>query len=165
MTNLSGRSIILLKVFLDQLENARSEISRMENVTNVWPILGSHDLLVSVGSSDFGGLKNLIGEIRSGPYCQECMVHPRFTDWEREVARDTQVEGWVFIDTADFDPTFEELKRTDEVNCVISTSGEYNMIAGLGVEDLGVRIRSQESRAHNIWGEEGGNRHSHPCAR
>lgn len=136
MTNLSGRSMILLKVFPDQLESARSEISRMENVTNVWPILGSYDLLLSAGFSDHEGLKNLVGEMRSKPYCQECKAHPGFTDWEREGARDTPVKGWVFIDTADFDSTLEELKKIDKVNYVISTSGEFNMIVGLGVEGI-----------------------------
>ncbi|TET91483.1 MAG: Lrp/AsnC family transcriptional regulator [Methanomassiliicoccales archaeon] len=134
MTNLSGRSIILLKVFPDQLGNAHREISRMPNVTNVWPILGSYDLLVSAGFSDYEGLRNLVGEMRSKPYCQECKVHPGFMDWEREGARDTPMKGWVFIDTADFDSTFEELKKIDKVNYVVSISGEYNMVAGLGVE-------------------------------
>jgi DNA-binding Lrp family transcriptional regulator len=146
MTNLSGRSIILLKVLPDQLENARREISRMQNVTNVWPILGSYDLLLSTGFSDYRGLKDLVGEIRSKPYCQECMVHPGFTDWEREGARDTRMKGWVFIDTADFDSTFEELKKIDRVNYVISTSGEFNMVAGLGVDgfqEYGDILRNQ----------------------
>lgn len=134
MTELSGRNIILMKVSPDQLENAFREVSRMPNVTNVWTVLGHYDLLVSACSSDPEDLKNLVEKIRSEPYCQECKVHPGFTDWEREGAKDTLYKGWTFIDTEDFDSTFEELKKIDNVNYIISTSGDYNLIANIGVD-------------------------------
>ncbi len=134
MTVLSGRSIILLKVFPDQLENAFREVSRMPNVTNVWTVLGHYDLLVSVSFSDPENLKELVKVIGSEPYCQECKAHPGFTDWEREGAKNTLYKGWTFIDTEDFDSTFEELKRIDNVNYIISTSGDYNMVACIGVD-------------------------------
>ena len=134
MTVLSGRSIILLKVFPDQLENAFREVSRMPNVTDVWTVLGHYDLLVSASFSDPEDLKNLVEEMKSVAYCQECKVHPGFTDWEREGAKDTLYKGWTFIDAKDFDSTFEELKRIDKVNYIISTSGDYNMVACIGVD-------------------------------
>lgn len=136
MTNLSGSSVVLLKVFPDQLENAYREISRMTNVTKVWPILGSYDLLVYAGFPSYEGLRDFVGELRSKPYCQGCKVHPNFWDWEREGVKDTPVTGWVFIDTSDFNSTFEGLKRITNVNRVISTTGDYNMIASIGVDEF-----------------------------
>ncbi|MHA1962598.1 MAG: Lrp/AsnC ligand binding domain-containing protein, partial [Candidatus Thorarchaeota archaeon] len=46
------------------------------------------------------------------------------------------VTGWVFIDTTDFNSTLEGLKRISSVNHVISTTGDYNLIASLGVEEF-----------------------------
>jgi len=134
MTNLSGKSILLLKVLPEQLENAFSEISRMPNVTNVWPVLGSYDLLVSAGFSEYTGLRDFVGEVKSKQYCQECKVHPNFMEWEREESKDAPLKGWIFIDTTDFKSTFEGLKKIDNVQWVISTSGDCNMIAGIGVD-------------------------------
>ncbi len=136
MKNLSGKSIVLLKVLPEQLENASNEISRMPNVTNVWPVLGSYDLLVSAGFSDYEGLRDLVGRLRSEDYCQECKAHPNFMDWEREGSRDAPLKGWVFIDTTDFKSTLEGLKKIDSVHWIISTSGDYNLIASIGVDGL-----------------------------
>jgi DNA-binding Lrp family transcriptional regulator len=134
MADLSGRSIILLKVLPNQLEHAFREVSRMPQVSDVWTVLGHYDLLVSASFSNPKDLNNLVDEIMSEPYCQECKVHPGFMDWEREEARSSLYRGWTFIDTEDFDSTFEELKRIDNVNYVISTSGDFNMVACIGVD-------------------------------
>jgi len=134
MTNLLGRSIVLLKVFSDRLEHAHRDISRMSNVADVWSILGHYDLLVSAVFPNRESLMNLVEQMESKPYCQECKVHPGFMDWERKGAKDSLYKGWTFIDTEDFDSTIEELKRIDNVNYVISTSGDYNMVACIGVD-------------------------------
>lgn len=136
MTALSGRSVVLLKVLPDQLEAASREIARMPKVTNVWPVLGSYDLLVTAGFPDYESLRDFVGTLRSQPYVWECKVHPNFSEWEREGRTDTPLEGWVFIDTTDFNSTFEGLKKISKVNHVISTSGDYNLIANIGVEEF-----------------------------
>ncbi len=136
MTNLSGNSVVLLKVLPDQLEKASREIARMPKVTNVWPVLGSYDLLVTAGFPDYEGLRDFVGSLRSKPYCWECKVHPNFWDWEREEAKNSPLKGWVFIDTTDFKSTFEGLKKIVNVNHVMSTSGDYNLIANICVEEF-----------------------------
>ena len=136
MTALSGRSVVLLKVLPDQLEKASREIAGMPKVTNVWPVLGSYDLLVTAGFPDYESLRDFVGTLRSRPYVWDCKVHPNFWDWEREGAPDTPLNGWVFIDTTDFNSTLEGLKKINNVNHIISTSGDYNMIANIGVDEI-----------------------------
>ncbi len=136
MTKLSGRSVVLLKVHPDQLEKASKEIAGMPNVTKVWPVLGPYDLLVTAGFPDYISLRDFVGSLRSRPYVGECKVHPNFWDWEREGRTDTPLNGWVFIDTTDFNSTFEGLKKISQVNHVISTSGDYNLIANIGVDEI-----------------------------
>ena len=136
MTDLSGNSVVLLKVLPDQLEKASREIARMPKVTNVWPVLGSYDLLVTAGFPDYEGLRDFVGSLRSKPYCWECKVHPNFWDWEREGRTDTPLTGWVFIDTTDFNSTLKGLKKISRVNHVMSTSGDYNLIANIGADEI-----------------------------
>jgi DNA-binding Lrp family transcriptional regulator len=136
MTNLSGRSVVLVRVLPDQFEEASREIEKMPNVERVWPVLGSYDLLVTAGFPDYISLRDFVGSLRSRPFVSDCKVHPNFWNWEREGVPETPVTGWVFIDTTDFNSTLEGLKRISNVNHVISTTGDYNLIANLGVEEF-----------------------------
>ena len=80
-------------------------------------------------------LWDFVGTLRSKPHCIDCKVHPNFWRWEREEARDMPLKGWVFIDTTDFKSTFEGLKKIGNVNHVVSTWGDYNLIANIGVKE------------------------------
>lgn len=152
MAELFGNSVLFLKVRPGSLEEAARELRENREVSDVQRLLGPWDLIVSGSFSDYEGLRKFAEKIDSKSYCERYSFYPNFKEWTRETPPETPTTGWAMIRTSNVDRLFEDLQTAKEVHWLMSTSGEYNVIAKIGTDKLNDLSSFLITRVHKVPG-------------
>jgi len=152
MAELYGNSVLFLKVRPGSLEEAARELRENREVSDVQRLLGPWDLIVSGTFSDYESLRKFAEKIDSKSYCERYSFYPNFKEWTRETPPETPTTGWAMIRTSNVDRLFEDLQKAKEVHWLMSTSGEYNVIAKIGTDKLNELSSFLITRVHKVPG-------------
>ena len=152
MAELLGNSVLFLKVRPGSLEEATRELRENREVSDVQRLLGPWDLIVSGTFSDYESLRKFAETVDSKPYCERHTVYPNFKEWTRETPTKTPTTGWAMIRTSNVDQLLDELQKTEEVQWLMSTSGEYNVIARIGTDKLSELANFLTTKVHKVPG-------------
>ncbi|MFQ6127543.1 MAG: Lrp/AsnC ligand binding domain-containing protein [Thermoplasmata archaeon] len=155
MAELYGNSVLFLKIRPGALEEATRELRGSTEVKDVQKLLGPWDLVVSGSFSEYESLRKFAERIDSKPYCERCTTYPNFREWTREAPPETPTTGWAMISTSNVDQLFDDLQRAEEVHWLMSTSGEYNVIAKIGTDKLNELANFLITRVHKVPGVKG----------
>lgn len=129
MTDLAGKSVIVLKVAPEHMNKALGEIGSVVGVHCLDRVVGSCNLVLTRDFLDEESLSSFAEKLKTQPYCEECYVYPNRGDWEREESQPMDLSCWALMDTRNSKKVFDELKKIPEVKWVVSTVGKYNLIA------------------------------------
>jgi len=155
MAELCGNSALLVKVKPGSLEQATRELRESKEVKDVHKVLGQWDLVVTAAFPNYEGLRSFVEKVDSKPYCEKCSTYPNFKDWTRTTTPTTPktpTTGWALIRTTKVDELFNNLQKADEVQWLMSTSGEHNVIAKIGTQRLNDLSKFLTTRIHKVPG-------------
>jgi DNA-binding Lrp family transcriptional regulator len=134
-TELSGESVLFLRVTPGHVERAVSELQRLPHVKSAEAVLGTYDVAVTGAFRSTEELRKFQSEIEAKDFCEGSAAHPGFESWRSEEAREEPVNGWTLIRAVDVDRAMQELQKVSSVQRIIGTTGEYNVIARIGAKD------------------------------
>jgi len=132
-TELSGESVLFLRVTPGHVERAVTELRRHSHVKSAEAVMGTYDVAVTGAFRSTEELRKFQSEIEAKDFCEGS--HPGFESWRSEEARDETVNGWTLIRAVDVDRAMQELQKVSSVQRIIGTTGEYNVIARIGAKD------------------------------
>jgi Lrp/AsnC ligand binding domain len=136
MTELSDESVIFARVKPGQIERTLMELKRNSKVRIAEPVMGTYDLAISGAFKSPEDLRKFQTELDENESLEGSMAYPGFGTWSREGKMPEQeFVGWTLIRATDPDSAMKELQKIPSVNRLISTAGEYNLIARLSARN------------------------------
>jgi DNA-binding Lrp family transcriptional regulator len=132
---LAEESVVLLRVKPGHVEKAVKELKQHSTVRVAEPILGPYDVAVTGAFPNIDAMRRFQTEIESKEFCEGCASLPGFELWRGESKGTHPVSAWTLIRATDVTKTAKELTKLPLVERVLSTSGEYNLIARVGATD------------------------------
>lgn len=152
MTDLAGKSVIVLKVTPEHMNKALGEIGSVVGVHCLDRVIGSCNIVLTRDFLDEKSLSSFAEKLKTQPYCEECYVYPNHRNWEREESQPMDLGCWALIDTGNIEEVFDELKKIPEVKWVVSTSGKYNLIAKIEAVEGGKLSEVLQSKVPQLPG-------------
>lgn len=137
MSQLKGESILLLKVKPGEMYKAVRDLERSEEITEVDTVLGFYDIVASGAFDDSRDLTDFIEKVESKPFFQSCYVRPSYEFWKRRTKSDSHGQGWVLIRSNLPSATLRELKKLPNIQKLVLTSGDFNIVANFSVSGPG----------------------------
>ncbi len=134
MGDLSGPSVMFVRVSAGNVDKAIREIKRNKQVQQVEPLLGPYDLVVTGGFKNFETLRKFSEELETQEFCEGCTVHPTYEEWAREGKVEGPWNAWALVKTGNTEAAKNELKRISGVNHFYVTAGEYGLIIRLSAK-------------------------------
>jgi hypothetical protein len=132
MTELSEESVIFAHVKPGQVKQTLKELRRNPKVRIAEPVMGTFDLAISGAFKSTEELGKFQTELEESGSYEGCAVHPGFMTWSREgKPAEKEYVGWTLIHATNPERAMKELQKIPSVNRLISTAGEYNLIARL----------------------------------
>ncbi len=137
MSQLKGESILLLKVKPGEMHKAVNDLERSEEITEVDTVLGFYDVVASGAFDDSRSLTDFIEQVESKPFCQSCYARPSYESWKRRTKGDSLGQGWALIRSNMPSTTLRELKKLPNIQKLVLTSGDFNIVANFSVSGPG----------------------------
>jgi DNA-binding Lrp family transcriptional regulator len=134
-TELSGESVLFLRVTPGHVERAVSELQRDSHVKSAEAVLGTYDVAVTGAFRNTEELRKFQSEIEAKDFCEGSAAHPGFENWHRKEEAEEPVNGWTLIRAVDAQRAMQELQEVPSVQRINGTTGEYNVIARIGAKD------------------------------
>ncbi|MCJ2563517.1 MAG: hypothetical protein LN417_05460 [Candidatus Thermoplasmatota archaeon] len=152
MSQLKGESILLLKVKPGEMHKAVNDLERSEEINEVDPVLGFYDIVASGAFDDSRDLTDFIERVESKPFFQSCYARPSYESWKRRTKGDSRDQGWVLIRSSTPSATLRELKKLPNIQKLVFTSGDFNIVANFGVRGRGDWKRTVFKDIHGAAG-------------
>jgi len=153
MPELTGESVLLLRVKPGNLEKAMREIRKNKAVVRVEPLFGRYDLVVTGAFRDFEALRRFSEELQGKEFTETCAAHPAFDQWTREERAEMPWNAWTLIRAQNLEAARMKLRQIEAVNRVYTTTGEHGLIVRLSTsrpEDLQKAILEQVQRVPGV---------------
>ena len=152
MTSLEGNSLLFLKIRSGSIDEAASDLRNMQEVAQVYRLLGHWDMVVSANLSEYESLRGFANLVEQKPYCQRASFYPCFEQWTRETPSKAPITGWAMIGTTKTEETFEKLKEYEQVYWMTQTGGDCSIIVHMGARELDELSSFITSEIHKIPG-------------
>ncbi len=152
MTHMEGNSLLFLKIRSGSIDEATSDLRSRPEVTQVYPLLGHWDMVVSVNIPEYESLRGFTDQVVEKPYCERASFYPCFEQWTRETPSEAPITGWAMIRTTKTEETFKRLQEYDQVYWMTQTGGDYNIVVHMGARELNDLSSFITSEIHNIPG-------------
>ncbi len=134
---LPGESLFFLRIKPGEVETASKELRKHPKVSRAETLLGPYDIVAPVNVRNTEELRNLASEMEAKPFCEGCSIIPSISTWTREPAVTRALSAWSLIHATDSKGVAEALKAIENINAVYETTGDFNVIANMAVEELG----------------------------
>jgi DNA-binding Lrp family transcriptional regulator len=137
MTELPEESVIFARVKPGEVERAMAEMRRNPKVRTAEPVMGTYDLAISGTFASPEELQEFRTEIEQTAGLEETSAYPGLASWSRNsrIPSEQGFFGWTLIRAADPDRAMKELQKIPSVNRLMSTTGEYNLIARISAQN------------------------------
>lgn len=136
MIELSEESVIFAHVKPGKVERTLTELRRNPKVRIAEPVMGTYDLAISGAFKSPEDLRKFQTEIEENESFEGTTAYPGFATWSREgKVPEQEFVGWTLIRATDPDGAMKELQKIPSVNRLISTAGEYNLIARISAKN------------------------------
>lgn len=139
--------MVFLRVRAGNVDRALKELRKEPTVRQAEPILGRYDIAVSGAFRGLEELQRFTQEVESKEYCEGCVAYPGIEEWKKERPEERRLMALTFIRTSDAQRAKEELRRIPEVQSVLTTTGPFNVVASIAVDDV---AKLQETVLHQI---------------
>jgi hypothetical protein len=152
MTQLKGDSILLLRVKPGEMNRAVRDLERSEEITEVDTVLGCYDIIASGAVEDSRRLSDFIENVESTPFFKSCYARPSHETWKRRNGGRSTMHGWVLIRSGSPSATVRDLKKLPNVQKVVLTSGDFNIVANFSVRGYDDWSRTVYEEIHKAAG-------------
>ncbi len=131
-TELSGASVIFVKVAPGYVERTLTTLRRNTNITNAEAVLGRHDIAVAGNFRDSEALRGFQSEVQLLDHVRGFRSYPALWNWSQKKTNGHQISAYVLIRTSNPQKAIVELKKLPMVQEIIGTSGDSDIVVRIG---------------------------------
>ena len=138
-TELSGQSVIFVKVAPGYVERTLTTLRGKPNVASAEAVLGRHDIVVAGNFRDSDGLRGFQSEVQLLDHVRSFRSYPALWNWTQKQTNGHQISAYVLIRTTNPKQAISELEKLPMVQAIIGTTGDSDIVARIGAtsnEDL-----------------------------
>jgi len=138
-TELSGTSVIFVKVAPGYVEKTLTNLRSKPNVTGAEAVLGRHDIAVAGNFRDSDALRGFQSEVQQMDHIRSFRSYPAMWNWTQKKTSAHPIGAYVLIRSSNPQKAISELQKLSAVHEIIGTTGDSDIVARIGAsnnEDL-----------------------------
>jgi len=133
-TNLSGTSVIFVKVAPGNVERTLTTLRGKPNVASAEGVLGRHDIAVAGNFRDSDALRGFQSEVQLLDHVRGFRSYPALWDWTSKTANGHPVSAYVLIRTSNPKQAISQLEKWPMVQSIIGTTGDSDIVVRIGAD-------------------------------
>ncbi len=137
--NLSGQSVIFVKVAPGYVERTLTTLRGKPNVASAEAVLGRHDIAVAGTFSDSDALRGFQSEVQLLDHVRSFRSYPALWNWTSKATDGHAVRAYVLIRTSNPKQAIADLEKLPMVQQIIGTTGDSDIVVRISAttnEDL-----------------------------
>src|SRR2546425_12075345 len=127
-TELSGASVIFVKVAPGYVERTLTTLRRNSNVTSAEAVLGRHDIAVAGNFQNAEALRGFQSEVQLLDHVRGFRSYPALWNWSQKKTNGHPISAYVLIRTSNPEKPIVDLKKLHMVEELISTSEDSDIL-------------------------------------
>lgn len=131
-TELSGTSVIFVKVAPGHIERTLATLRSKPNVASAEAVLGRHDIVVAGNFRDSDALRGFQSEVQSMEHVRSFRSYPALWNWAQKKTTEHPINAYVLIRSANTQKAISELEKMPMVREIIGTTGDSDLVARIG---------------------------------
>jgi len=138
-TELSGASVIFVKVAPGYVERTLKTLRRNSNTSSTEAVFGRHDIAVAGNFRNSEALRGFQSEVQLLDHVRGFRSYPALWNWSQKKTNGHPISAYVLIRTSNPEKSIVELKKLPMVQEIIGTSGDSDIVVRIGAtsnEDL-----------------------------
>ena len=127
-TDLSGNSVIFVKVAPGYVERTLTTLRGKPNVASAEGVLGRHDIAVAANFRDSDALRGFQSEVQLMDHVRGFRSYPALWNWTSKATNGHAVSAYVLIRTSNPKQAISELEKWPMVEGIIGTTGDSDIV-------------------------------------
>ena len=133
-TDLSGTSVIFVKVTPGHVERTLTTLRGKPNVASAEGVLGRHDIVVAGNFRDSDTLRGFQSEVQQLDYVRGFRSYPALWNWTSKAIDGHAVSAYVLIRTSNPKQAISVLEKLPMVQTIIGTTGDSDIVVRIGAD-------------------------------
>ena len=151
-SELVGRSVIFVKVAPGYVERTLTSLRAKPNVAKAEAVFGRHDIAVSAGFRDSDELRKFQSEVQSMDHVRGFRSYPALLNWTQKGMDGHATNAYLLIRSTDTPKTIGELKNLPEIQEIIGTTGDSDIVARIGAENRAGLLETLVTKVQSMPG-------------
>ena len=133
-SELFGTSVIFVKVAPGYVERTLTTLRAKPNVTKAEAVFGRHDIAIAGGFRNTDELRAFASEVQAWDHVRGYRSYPALQDWTQKKADGHASNAYLLIRSNDTQQTMSELKKVPEIQEIIGTTGDSDIVARISAD-------------------------------
>src|SRR5207249_2163324 len=146
-SELFGTSVIFVKVAPTYVERTLTTLRAKPNVAKAEAVFGRHDIAIAGGFRNTDELRAFASEVQAWDHVRGLRSYPALQDWTSSKKDGHASNAYLLIRSADTQKTMSALKNVPEIQEIIGTTGDEDIVARISADP---RANPPESAAPTV---------------
>ena len=131
-TELSGQSVIFVKVAPGYVERTLTTLRGKPSVASAEAVLGRHDIAVAGKFRDSDALRGFQSEVQLLDHVRSFRSYPALWNWTQKQTNGHAISAYVLIRSSNPKQAISELETLPMVQEIIGTTGDSDIVVRIG---------------------------------
>ncbi len=128
-SELFGTSVIFVKVAPTYVERTLTTLRAKPNVSKAEAVFGRHDIAIAGGFRNTDELRAFASEVQLMDHVRGLRSYPALQDWTNSKKDGHASNAYLLIRSTDTQKTMSALKNVPEIQEIIGTTGDSDIVA------------------------------------
>ena len=151
-SELFGTSVIFVKVAPTYVERTLTALRAKSNVTKAESVFGRHDIAIAGGFRNTDELRQFASEVQQMEHVWAFRSYPALQDWTQKKADGHASNAYLLIRSNDTQKTMSELKKVPEIQEIIGTTGDSDIVARISADPRANLLESVVTKVQSMPG-------------
>jgi DNA-binding Lrp family transcriptional regulator len=133
-TELSGQSVIFVKVAPGYVEKTLTTLRGKPNVASAVGVLGRHDIAVAGNFRDSDALRGFQSEVQLLDHVRSFRSYPALWNWTPKATNGHAISAYVLIRSSNPKQAISELEKLPMIQGIIGTTGDSDIVVRIGAD-------------------------------
>src|SRR5437867_9129554 len=149
-SELVGTSVIFVKVAPTYVERTLTTLRAKPNVAKAEAVFGRHDIAIAGGFRNTDELRAFASEVQLMDHVWAFRSYPALQDWTQKKADGHASNAYLLIRSNDTQKTMSESKKVPEIQEIIGTTGDSDIVARISAHPRENPLHSVVSHAQGL---------------
>lgn len=151
-SELFGTSVIFVKVAPTYVERTLTTLRAKLNVSKAEAVFGRHDIAIAGGFRNTDELRAFASEVQQMDHVWGLQSYPALQDWTSSKKDGHASNAYLLIRSADTQKTMSALKNVPEIQEIIGTTGNEDIVARISADPRANLLESVVTKVQGMPG-------------